>query len=177
MPPSNSLRGYNNEEQRCTIRLLLGALYSKCGFTHYWNRKFGIRDYPTREEALQAALSDLEKSGITNNHFRFLIGPASPYWPLGNQYIQETPKSLRRAAQILQTVYTSPGCYHRGRVLLAVWRFVTQYDSYDAADRAEAERLWLTEDGINDIDIYGELNLERFYEEMKEFREESFIAL
>lgn len=164
----------SKEEQHFTIRLLLGALYSKCGFTHYWSRKFGIRDYPTREEALQAALPDLEKCGITNIHFKFLVGPASPYWPLGNQYIQETPKSLRRAAQILQTVYTSPGSYHRGRVLLAVWRFVTQYDSYEAADQTEAERLRLTEDGIDDIDIYGELNLEKSYEE---FGEEIFIAL
>jgi hypothetical protein len=145
--------------------------------TKYWNRKFGIRDYPTREEALEAALSDLEKSRITNNYFKFLVGPASPYWPLGNQYIQETPMSLRRAAQILQNVYTSPGSYHRGRVLHAVWRFVTQYHSYEAADQTEAECLRLTEDVIDDIDIYGELNLEIFYEEMKEFGEENFISL
>ncbi len=167
----------NKGEQHSTIRLLLGALYSKCGFTHYWNQKPWITDYPTRDEALRAALSDLEKSGITNNHLRFLVGPESPYWPLGNYYIQESPKSLRRAAQILRDVYKSPGSYHRGRVLLAVWRFVTQYDSYEAADQTEAEHLWLTEDGIDDVDIYGELDLEKFYEEMREIGAGGLIPL
>jgi hypothetical protein len=110
----------------------------------------------------------LEKHGISDEDLRFLVGPWSPYWPIGNRYLQEPPKSLRRAGEILKDVYKSTGSKESARVLLAVWRFVTGYDGYVITDYKEAERLELTEDGIDDIDIYGEVDVEKFYEEMRE---------
>ena len=41
-------------------------------------------------------------------------------------------------------------------------------DGYVITDYKEAERLELTEDGIDDVDIYGEVDVEKFYEEMRE---------
>jgi hypothetical protein len=156
------------EERFHTVRLLLGALYSKCGFIHFWNRKSGNMNYATRYEVLEASSSDLEQYGISNEDLRFLVGPFSHYWPVGNPYSQETPKTLRRAAQMLQGVYTSAGGEERARILLAVWRFVTGYDGYVITDYKEGDCGRLTEDGIDDVDIYGEVDLETFYKEMRE---------
>src|SRR5271170_7063394 len=159
------------EEQFRTVRLLLGALYSKCGFIHFWNRKPGNMNYASRYEVLVASSSDLEQYGISKEDLRFLVGPYSPYWPVGNPYLQEPPKTLRRAAQMLQDVYNSATREERARVLLAVWRFVTHYDSYVITDYKEGDCRRLTEDGIDDVDIYGEVDLEAFYKEMRELRD------
>ena len=142
------------------IRLLLGALYTKCGFTHTWNRQYGITNYPSRYEVLVAASSELEKCGISSDD---LVSRYTPYWPLGDQYIQERPRPLKRVAQILRNMYKSPGNEERCRILLGIWKFVTQYESYD-----EVSNSWLTEDGVSDIDIYGDVDIEKLYEEIRQ---------
>ena len=45
---------------------------------------------------------------------------------------------------------------------------MTQYDNYDDACELEDSTLRLTEDGIDDIDIYGVADIEEVYEEMRQ---------
>jgi len=158
----------NQEEQRSALRLLLGALYSKCGFTHFWRRKQRNMRYPSRYEALLASSTELDKYGISNEDLRFLVGPWSPYWPLGNSYVQESPKPLLQAAEVLRSISQKPAREESARVFLSVWRFVTQTDSYDISGCMNADKLFLTEDGMDDVDIYGEVDLKKFHEEMRE---------
>jgi hypothetical protein len=157
-----------NEQEQCeTLRLLLGALYSKCGFTQFWKRKHGNK-YPSRYEVLLASAPELEKYGISLEDLRYLVGPWSPYWPIGNPYKAEFPKSLHQVAEILKSMFQKPGQEERARIFLSVWRFVTLHDSYEISECLDSQRLFLTEDGVSDVDIYGDVDVKRFYEEFKE---------
>ena len=59
----------------------------------------------------------------------------------------------------------------RGKTILAVWKFLTQYDSYAEAYENEDETRMLTDKGVMEyerVDL-GELSFVNFEAEMEEF--------
>jgi hypothetical protein len=106
-------------------------------------------------------LGELEKYGLNEADIAYLAGPNSPYFECGNSIFLGDEMRLRDAAFHLENWTkveekdTPPyGLFadeNLQRVILSVFRFLTNYDSYEECYSNEAECRGLGEDGIEPL--------------------------
>jgi hypothetical protein len=154
------------QRQNIAARLVVGALYFKCGFTHIWHRN-GRRNLPYRYECLVSALPELSKYGISPEDVIRLAGPMSPYWGYGNENFPAPSMPLRDVAWLLERRSRRVPNDETERALSAVWKYMTGYDGYREAFKNESEKRSITEIGVFVIDFTGDVDYEEFLEEMR----------
>lgn len=153
------------ERQNIAARLVMGALYNKCGFTPVWFR-IDEGNYPYRYECLLSILPDLAKYGISPEDIIRLAGPMSPYWEYKNDRLPACGIPLRTAAWLLEQRSRRLPNDDTERAFSAVWKYMTGYDGYGMALGNESERRVISEMGIYLIDEKGTVYVEEFLEEM-----------
>jgi hypothetical protein len=162
-------RTHERDREEGAAKLLLGAFYSKCGFTHVWSRHPAKteKDYPTRYDCLCSSLSELQEYGISHDDLRYLLGSGTPYWPYEDHYVQQTPMTVPEAARLLESRFQRITNKDRIRLFLAVWKFLTGYDTYSEGYNNVLENRTITENKIGIIDLEGDGDVEAFFEEME----------
>jgi hypothetical protein len=95
------------------------------------------------------------------------MGSGSPYWPYKDHCVQQMPMTVPEAARLLESRFQRITHKDRIRLFLAVWKFLTGYDTYSEGYNNVLENRTITGNEIGIIDLEGDGDIEAFHEEME----------